>query len=460
MKYITSNPALLFISSFFLVILLGSLLLMLPQATQHGSNYIDALFISTSAVCVTGLSTVDTSSFYTPFGQVIIMCLIQIGGLGILTFISYFSYFFKGSASYKSQEMMGQMSNVEKLPDVYRTLRNILIVTFSIETFGAILIYFSIEESAVPTLYDRIFFSFFHAVSGFCNAGFSLMKNGLYEQPFRFNYCFQLSIALMIILGGIGFPIIFNIRKYIVNKTGNFFRRLFKQKETIYKRRLISLDSYLAIVTTFILLVVGTVLILAFEYKGVLSEHGTFGKIVIAFCTAVTPRTAGFNSVDMAALSLPVTLTIIFLMWIGASPASTGGGIKTNTFAIACLNIASMVKGKRHVEVFHREISHYSINQAFVVIMLSIFVISLIIFGMTLTDGDKGLLSILFETVSAYGTVGLSRGITPTLSNPGKILIITTMFLGRMSTFTVIVAFVKRARAMKYHYPKENVLIN
>lgn len=460
MKYLTSNPALLFISSFLLVIFLGSLLLMLPQATQGGSNYIDALFISTSAVCVTGLSTVDTSTYYTTFGQVIIMCLIQVGGLGILTFISYFSYFFKGSASYKSQEMIGQMNNVEKLPDVFRTLRNILIVTFSIETFGAALIFLSINKSVIPSLEDRIFFSFFHAVSGFCNAGFSLMKNSLYEQPFRYNYFFQLSIALMIILGGIGFPIILNIRKYIINKLGNFFRRLFKKREMNYKRRLISLDSYLAIVTSSFLIITGTLFFLFFEYNGVLSEHSLLGKIVIAFCSVITPRTAGFNSVNTAALSLPITLIIIFLMWIGASPASTGGGIKTNTFAIACLNIASMVRGKRHVEVFHREISHYSINQAFVIIMLSFFVIFLSVFGITLFDGKKGLLNIVFETISAYSTVGLSRGITSALSVSSKIIIIITMFLGRMSTFTVLIAFVKRAKTMKYHFPKENVLIN
>jgi Trk-type K+ transport system membrane component len=184
------------------------------------------------------------------------------------------------------------------------------------------------------------------------------------------------------------------------------------------------------------------------------------GKIFIAFFSAITPRTAGFNSVDTAALSLPITFIVIFLMWIGASPASTGGGIKTNTFAIACLNIASMVRGKRHVEIFHREISHYSINQAFVIIMLSFFVIFLAVFGITLSDGKKGLLNIVFETISAYSTVGLSRGITSALSVSSKIIIIITMFLGRMSTFTVLIAFVKRAKTMKYHFPKENVLIN
>lgn len=460
MRLFTSNPALLFITSFLLVIFVGSLLLMLPWAVNGENSYLNALFISTSAVCVTGLSTVDVPSYYTTFGQTIILCLIQTGGLGILTFISYFSFFFKGSASFKSQEMLGQMNNVEKLPDVFKMLRHILVVTFSIELFGALFIYLSIAENTMPTGCNRMFFSLFHAISGFCNAGFSLLKNNLYEQPYRYNYFFQLSIALMILLGGIGFPIIFNLRRFIVCRSSNLFRRLFGKRETIYKRRLLSLDSYLAITTSSILLVTGTLLFLAFEYGGSLAEHNFIGKVVISFCSAVTPRTAGFNSVDFASLSIPITLVIMFLMWVGASPASTGGGIKTNTFAVACLNIWSLVRGKRHIEVFHREISHYSVNQAFVAIILSLFVISFAIFGLTLCDAGKGLLNLAFETISAYGTVGLSRGITASLSDPGKVIIIVTMFLGRMSALTVIMAFIKRAKKKNYHYPKENVLIN
>jgi potassium uptake TrkH family protein len=460
MKIFTSNPALLFVLSFLSVILLGSAMLMLPWATNGGSNYLDALFISTSAVCVTGLATVDTSSFYTQFGQVVILCLIQIGGLGILTFISYFSYFFKRNASYKSQEMMGAMNNVENLGDVFKTLRNILIVTFSIESVGAILIFCSISENLIPNVFDRIGFSIFHAVSGFCNAGFSLMKNSLYEEPYRHNYFFQLSVAAMIILGGLGFPIIVNIRRFFYCKISNFIRRIFNQQGIRFKKPIMSLDSYLSIVMTTILLLTGTIFFLAFEYNGALAEHSLFGKIVIAFCSSVTTRTAGFNSVDFGALSMPVTLVVIFLMWIGASPASTGGGIKTNTFAVACMNILSIVKGKRHVEVFHREIPHHTITLAFVVVMLSVFVISLSVFGLMMSDTDKGLVNIVFETVSAYGTVGLSRGITSSLSDPGKLIIIATMFIGRMSALTFLMAFVRRGKVKEYRYPKENILIN
>lgn len=459
-KYKIINPALLFVCSFLLIIIMGSLLLMLPNASNGDISYVDALFTATSAVCVTGLIVVDTATFFTPLGQTIILFLIQIGGLGIMTFASYFSYFFKNRASFENQVYMGEMTNVDRLDDVFKTLKTIIIVTFTIELIGAIFIFFSMDAEVLPKVGNRMFFSVFHSVSAFCNAGFSTLTNGLYELPFRFNYPFQLIISFLIIFGGIGFSITFNIYKFFVYKIVNTFKRIFRKREKMYRPWVLSLNSKIIITTTASLIVVGTLFVFFLERDNTLTEHGLFGKIVIAFSTAVTPRTAGFNSVDFAKLSLPVTLIIILLMWIGASPGSTGGGIKTSTFAISLLNIISLARGKRNVVVFSREISQNSINQAFAAISLSLGVLFLGILGLVIFDGDKSLIDIIFECFSAYGTVGLSRGITTSLSIPGKIIITLTMFLGRISTLTLLVALMKKARTANFRYPEDKILIN
>jgi len=460
LKYAKINPAQLFIVSFLVIIILGSLLLLLPNATSEQISYIDALFTSTSAVCVTGLTVVDTATFYTPIGQAIILMLIQIGGLGIMTFVSYFSYFFMGTSTYENQLILSEMTNNEKLGEVFNMLKKIIIVTFSIEIIGAILIFQTIDNEILSNFNDKLFFSFFHSISGFCNAGFSTLTSSLYESTFRFNYPLHLIISVLFIIGGLGFPIIFNLWKYVKNKLSNLFKLIIYKKRDTYLPWVLNIDSKIIISTTLFLILFGTMFILIFEYNNTLSEHGFFGKIITAFFGSVTTRTAGFNTVDTAALTLPTTLIVIFLMWVGASPASTGGGIKTSTFALAFLNIISLVKGKNRVELFGREISQISINRAFTIIILSISVISLSIFGLVVFDAKKGFMDIIFECVSAYSTVGLSRGITAELSNPSKIVIIFTMFIGRVSMFTVLIAFIKKVSHKKYRFPKEEILIN
>ncbi len=459
-KYTKINPAQLFVFSFFVIIILGSLLLLLPSATNEKISYIDALFTSTSAVCVTGLAVVDTATFYTPFGQGIILLLIQIGGLGIMTFVSYFSYFFMGSASYGNQMILSELTNNEKLGEVFNTLKNIIIVTFTFEFLGAVLIYYSIDNEIINDFGDKVFFSVFHSVSAFCNAGFSLLSNSLYENVFRFNYFLHIIVAFLIILGGLGFPIIFNLWRFLKNKISNLFKIIFFKKRDTHLPWVLNLNSKLILSTTFILILFGMILILIFEYNNTLSEHSFFGKIVTSFFGSVTTRTAGFNTVDMSALTLPTTLIIIVLMWIGASPASTGGGIKTSTFALAFLNIVSLAKSKNRIEIFGREISQISINKAFTIIFLSLLVISFSVFGLVLTDSDKNFVDIFFECVSAFATVGLSRGITAQLSNTGKIIIIFTMFIGRVSMFSILIAFIKKIKHKKYRFPTEEILIN
>lgn len=460
-KYKAVNPAQLFIASFFLIILMGSLLLMLPNATRGEIRYVDALFTATSAVCVTGLSSVDTGEVFTLLGQTIILFLIQIGGLGIMTFVSYFSFFFKSNASCENQMYMGEMTNIDKLDNVFNVLKKIILVTFSIEFIGAILLFSGLSKDVVSGVGNRIYFSVFHAVSAFCNAGFSPLKYNLYEDTFRYNYYFQTVVAFLIIFGGLGFPIIFNSWKFIVYKFSNWVKRIFKKREKVYQPWVLNLNSKIIISTTLILLVSGTLLFLLFEYNNTLAEHKSFiGKLAVSFFGSVTTRTAGFQSVDTGAMTLPTTLFFLIFMWIGASPASTGGGVKTSTFAIALANIISIAKGKKNLEIFNREISQGSVNKSFAIITLSIFVIFINTLIIALTDPKLNLLSVLFEVVSAYGTVGLSRGITASLSDAAKVIIAITMFLGRVGTLSLIVALVKKVNKANYRYPSEDILIN
>lgn len=453
------NPAQLFIASFIGIILIGTFLLMLPNATYTEISYLDALFTSTSAVCVTGLIVVDTGSFFTQFGQTIILLLIQLGGLGILTFASYFSYFFKGGSNYENQLVLSDLTNSQKLSDVFSTLKRILVITFSIEIIGGLLIYTSLNNALLPTIFERTFFAVFHSVSAFCNAGFSTLPNSLYESGFRFNYSLQSYIIVLFVIGGLGFPIVVNVLKYlkywIVNKFQNFSKNNIQHKPWV-----LNLNSRITLITTFSLTIIGTILFYLSEYNNLLAPHSGIGKVVTALFGATTPRTAGFNTVDMAALNFSTLMLIFLLMWIGASPASTGGGIKTSTFAIATLNFISLAKGKTRIEVYRREISDISVRRAFAVISLSLFVIGSGIIAISVFDSDKDLKSIAFECFSAYSTVGLSIGITASLSSASKFVIILIMFIGRVSMLSILIAVIKKVKHKNYRYPTEEITIN
>lgn len=456
----TITPAQLFVISFILLIIIGTGLLLLPNATNSGISLLNALFTSTSAVCVTGLIVVDTGSYFTELGQGIILLLIQVGGIGIMTFTSYFSYFFRGGTTFENQLMLSDMTNAEKISEVFGTLKKIIFITLIIELVGAAVIYSSIDDKIIPLLSDQIFFSVFHSISAFCNAGFSTLSDSLYDIDFRFNYPLHIVISLLFVLGGLGFPIAFNIVKYVQHLLVNKLFRFLFRKRVIHKPWVINLNTRIVFITTSILVAVGTVLFFAFEYDNTLAEHDLFGKIVTSFFGATTPRTAGFNSVDMSALNFSTLMILFLLMWIGASPASTGGGIKTSTLAIAWLNFISIAKGKDRIEVFKREISKSSVNRAFAIISLSLVVIGLGIFLLASFDPDKDLLSLAFECFSAYSTVGLSLGITAKLSAASKGVLIVIMIVGRVSMLTILIAIFRKISYLNYRYPTEEILIN
>lgn len=452
------NPAQMFILSFLLLIFIGTLLLMLPGATHHGISFINAWFTATSAVCVTGLAVVDTGAYFTTFGQSIILFLIQIGGLGILTFVSYFSYFFKGGATYENQLSLSEMTNSQTLGDVFKTLKHIILITAIIEFSATLLIFLTLDKSQFHSLAERIFFSLFHSVSAFCNAGFSTLSHSLYEQNFQFNYNLQIVLLLTFVLGGLGFPIVVNLITYLNYRIARLF--LFQNKKRKHIPWKLTINSRITLITTFSLWAIAFVLFFILEYNNTLANHSLWGKIVSALFGAATPRTAGFNSVDMTALALPTLMLTFLLMWIGASPVSTGGGIKTSTFAVAVLSVLSLAKGKNRIEVYTREISDISVTRAFATITLSLLVIGLSITLITLFDADKGLLNIAFESFSAYSTVGLSLGITAGLSSVSKLVIIATMFVGRVSMLSIMVALFRKIKHKNYHYPTEEITIN
>ncbi|WP_417887394.1 TrkH family potassium uptake protein [Zunongwangia sp.] len=454
------NPAQLFIVSFMGLILLGAAGLMLPKATHEGISFIDALFTSTSAVCVTGLIVVDTGSYFTLFGQCIILILIQLGGLGIMTFASYFSYFFRGSASYENQLMMKSVTDSETLGEVFSALKRILFITFVFEFLGAVFIYFSLDPTYFDTVGDRIFFSFFHTISSFCNAGFSTLEHSLYEPGFRMNFPLHIILAVLFIVGGLGFPIMQNIYKYCKYFIKKQTYKIIRPDRHLNMPWVLNLNSRIVLATTAILLIGGTVLFLFFEWNNTLSGYSFLGKLATSFFGSATPRTAGFNTIDMSALNFSTIMVIMFLMWVGASPASTGGGIKTSTLAIATFNFLSLAKGKDRVEVYNRQIANNSLRRAFSIMTLSILFIGLAILFISYFDNEMHLLDVAFECISAYSTVGLSLGITGDFSSASKFVLVATMFAGRVSVITLMAAFIDDVKHLNYKFPKEEVLIN
>lgn len=451
------NPALIFSLSFLTIILLGALMLLLPNSRTADLSLLDALFTSVSAVCVTGLIVVDTATHFTQMGQTIIMILIQIGGLGILTFASYFSYFFKGSSSLENQLTMNDLSSSSNLADVFKTLKYIIGITFFIEAVSAVSIYFSVLGNQFESQWDRIFFSVFHSISAFCNAGFSTLSNSMAEAGFQMNFGLQLLIIITFVLGGLGFPIVANSVEFFKYR---FLRLIFSKKKYAYRPWVMNINSRINLITTFSITGIALLLYFAFEWNYSLGGFSYSEKIIGGLFGATTPRTAGFNQVAMDSLNFPTIIMIMGLMWIGASPSSTGGGIKTSTIAVAVMNAFSLAKGKDRVEVYRREISYMSIRRAYSIMFLSIWVIGTAAVIIRSLHPELMFQDVLFEVVSAFSTVGLSMGITAKFGSIAKLILMAVMFIGRVGTLTLLIAFFKQVREKNYRYPSEEIMIN
>jgi potassium uptake TrkH family protein len=454
------TPSGLFVTSFVMLILVGTAMLLVPNVTSKNISFIDALFTATSAVCVTGLAVVDTSTAFTAIGKDLLLVLIQIGGLGLMTFTNFFAVLFKGGMSFRNHLILSDLIQSDKPNSLFSTLIKIIGYTFIIEVFGIILIQFTSGNSIFNGTSESWMFSIFHSISAFCNAGFSTVPNGLFNGGLRYNYNFQLVICALIILGGVGFPVVLDLYDALKSWVRSFFRWVFFKERFIFLARNINVHTRLVLTTTTILLAVGTVLYFITEYNNTLLDHPTFyGKAVQSFFGSVTPRTAGFNTVDMGGLMQGTILIYLLLMWIGASPSSTGGGIKTTTFAIAFSNIISLARGKNRVDIFKREVTSSSVARAFAVIFLSLLIIGISVFLISIFEPKQELTKIAFECFSAYSTVGLSLNLTPQLGTSSKLVLIVTMFLGRVGMFTLLFGIFKKMHSSSHQYPKENVLI-
>jgi trk system potassium uptake protein TrkH len=454
------NPAQLFMISFGLIIFFGALLLMMPLSTTSPISFVDALFTSTSAVCVTGLTVVDTATRFTQLGQLTVLALIQIGGIGVMTITSFFGIFFKETSSFREQLFLRDYLSEESINGVLKTLMKVVLITFIIEIAGAAFIYFSLPQNALGSSGANFRFAVFHSISAFCNAGFSNLSDNLYDVRIRENYSVHYSVANLIVLGGLGFPVLLNIYKYLKAQAVWVSEYIKHRKPYVHKVGMITFNSKLVITSTFILLIFGTLSFYLFEDNFTQKGMDFNGKMAMSYFQSVTPRTAGFNNFNMDALAKPSILIMIFLMWVGASPVSTGGGIKTSTFAIAMLNMIRIIRGKNHIEIHRYEVHEYSVNKAFAIIILSVIIIMTGVFGIFLIDGDHGLLRIVFECFSAFGTVGLSLNLTPLLADGSKIILILLMYLGRMGCITLLLSLSQSTTGQTlYRYPKENIII-
>lgn len=458
-----TNPALLMAACFAVIILFGALLLLLPRSTLEHIRLpiVDALFISTSAVCVTGLSTVDVAQTFSLEGQIVIALLIQIGGLGVMTITSFFAVFFMGGTSLYNQFALRDMVGSDTFSSLMSTLLYILGFTFVIEAIGAFLIWLDIHATMGMTLDEEIFFSIFHAVSAFCNAGFSTLSGNLGNPLIMQNHgSFYLVITMLIVLGGIGFPILMNFWHILSYHIGNLFNKIFRRRKPRRYIHLFNINTKIVLRVTLALIVGGTFSIALFEWNGAFADMSVGDKLIHSLFNAVVPRTAGFNSVDLTHLSILTIIVYIFLMWIGGASQSTAGGVKVNAFAVVLSNFISVVKGRQEVSLFGREISNDSVRRASAVVFGSILTILLFFFVLVVLEPHLPPQSLLFETVSAFSTVGSSLNVTPLLGDDSRVVIIVLMFVGRVGLITIFMSIANNGEQPKYRLPKDNVIIN
>ncbi len=446
------HPAGLFALSFATIIIIGSILLTLPKATVSGqsTNYLDALFTSTSAVCVTGLVVHNTAEHFTLFGQIIILILIQIGGLGVMTLTTFFAAFLSGGLSVRVRFLMKDYLSQLNVSNIYSLIFKIFLFTFIIELIGAILLFFSKHNSNSQNIGMDIFHSIFHSVSAFCNAGFSTYSTGLMETSVVNNFSYLTLISILIILGGLGFTV-------LLESLGLF--KLWRKNFRLYIKNNFSLSSKIVLLSTLIIILTGTIFIFLIGISNNDSTNSLIGNFFHSAFLAITSRTAGFNTLPIELVSIPALFIVLFIMWIGASPGSTGGGIKTTTFTLIFMSLFNHIRGKERMELFHKEIDSNNIYTAFLVIIANIVSLSVGIFILLLIEPSKEPFNLVFEAVSAASTVGLTRNTTPFLGDGGKVVIILLMFIGRVGFLNFFLAFYKPSKEPEYHYKKETIMV-
>lgn len=459
-----SNPALMLSGTFLVIIFAGALLLLLPNSTLPNVklSVVDSLFVSTSAVCVTGLSPVDLSSTFTKSGEIIILLLIQVGALGVMTVTSFFTLFFMGETTLYSRMALKDIVGSDTFSSLISTLLYVFGFTVAIEAAGMFFIWLSIHGNIGMTATDEIFFALFHSISAFCNAGFSTMDGNLGNiLLIEGHNSLYLTISLLVIFGGIGFPVLVNIKNYILHYLRRFLRLYFDigNNERRYGH-ILTLNTKIVICSTLFLLIGGTISIALIEWNGAFAQMSVNGKVVHSFFNSVAPRTAGFNSVDLTSFSMYTIIVYTLLMWIGGASQSTAGGIKVNTIMVAGANFLSILKGREHTVLFKREISLQSVRRAGAIIFGSLGTIVLFWILLLVCEPQTRAYRLLFEVISAISTVGSSLDVTPSLSTAGKIIVSILMFVGRVGLITVLMSLIQNKGEHFYKFPTENVIIN
>lgn len=456
-----TNPSLMLGASFMFFIVIGSFLLMMPRCTYHGISFGDSLFVSTSAVCITGLTTVDVATTFTPLGLLVLAILIQIGGLGVMTFTSFFALFFSGNASVYSQLMIKDMVYTKSINSLLPTLLYILGFTLVVEGIGAVLLFWSVNDVLALSFRDRVVFAAFHSLSAFCNAGFSNIPGGLSNPALmNSNQSVYLVVSLIVMAGSMGFPILVNFRDAL----GEYFRRVwYRFTGRRYFGRpvhLYNVNTKVALATTLVIFAVSVVLFLMLESDNSLRGMNFYDKIVQAVFNSTTPRSSGFASVNPAGFLNVTLIFVMLLMWIGGAAQSTAGGIKVNTLAAILINLRAIVKGRDRVIAFDRTISIGSIRRANAVVTLSILSYAAVAMALLVLEPALPARSVLFEALSALFTVGSSLGITQELSDASKGLLIGAMFIGRVGLLSLLMGFAGTHSQAPVKYPTDNIIIN
>lgn len=445
-----TNPSRVLAFSFLLLIGVGHLFLLMPESHVKDITWVDALFTATSAICVTGLTSVDISSVFTIQGQAIILVMIQVGGLGLMTITSFFALFFMGHTSLYNQMVIKDLVSSKSLSSLGSTLLSIIAFTISIESIGAFVLFFSIHGTLGMSLKEEVFFSVFHSVSAFCNAGFSTLDGGLANDAvFHDHNAFFWVLSFLIMLGSIGYPILKNVWDSLFSRTRNGRRT-----------GPFDLNAKLVINTSLILVIAGFVAMVCFEWSNSMAGLNVGEKITQCFFNAVCPRTAGFMSVNLNRMAVQTIMIYMFLMWIGGASQSTAGGIKVNAFAVSILNIKAIITKKDHILIYNRQISHDSVRRANGSIIISLLIIASSVFIMSLLEPQMPLKSIVFECVSALSTVGSSLNLTGSLSVGGKIVITLLMFIGRVGMVTILQSFTGHAENNRYKLLEDTVIIS
>ena len=435
---ISLNPPLVLSLGFAILISIGGILLSLPFFTKSGqaTDLIDAFFVAASASCVTGLTPVNTLEHWNTYGHILIIILIQIGGLGVMSLASIIPLILGKKIGMKSRQILKEQLNVESLEGMIVLFKYVLIFTFGTEILGAILL--SIRFVPLYGLVDGVWVSIFHSISAFCNAGFDILGDSIY--PFRDDALINFTLSFLVVVGGLGFVV-----------TSELFRRRSFKK--------ISTHSKLVLMMTAILLFLGTIVFYILEKSGgVLQGESLKGSLLESFFQSVVARTAGFYSVDLSKIKDSTALMLMGLMFVGGSPGSTAGGIKTTTLGVLILSTAAVIRGENEPVVFGRHIGIEVIRKALAIFLVSFGIILSVSFVLTITE-NAGLVDILYETVSALATVGASKGITAGLTRHGKILITLCMYLGRLGPMTMAFAFGMKARKSLIRFPESFVSI-